>query len=168
MSSRTVSSNYRRFPTVPAGPDHRNSRPCRCRWFRAYSYAHFPSRPSDLSVTAQSGPSSSLSPPGLSLPSSPCSSQRSLMSRQIPSLFVIFPPARRLGTENHHVQYSALFLAVSGVNSAMPVIVYWFNSNYKFTPPATSVMRIDGTGWQSYLVPPQRFRHHSHLPIPSQ
>ena len=31
--------------------------------------------------------------------------------------------------DNYHVEYGALFLAVSGVYSAMPVIVCWFNSN---------------------------------------
>ena len=30
---------------------------------------------------------------------------------------------------DYHVEYGALFLAVSGVYSAMPVIVCWFNSN---------------------------------------
>ena len=34
---------------------------------------------------------------------------------------------------NNHVEYGALFLAVSGVYSAMPVIVCWFNSNRKST-----------------------------------
>jgi hypothetical protein len=33
--------------------------------------------------------------------------------------------------DNYHVEYGALFLAVSGVYSAMPVIVCWFNSNCK-------------------------------------
>ena len=36
--------------------------------------------------------------------------------------------------DNYHVEYGALFLAVSGVYSAMPVIVCWFNSNCKPTP----------------------------------
>lgn len=31
--------------------------------------------------------------------------------------------------DNYHVEYGALFLAVCGVYSAMPVIVCWFNSN---------------------------------------
>ena len=31
----------------------------------------------------------------------------------------------------YHVEYGALFLAVSGVYSTMPVIVAWFNSNRK-------------------------------------
>jgi quinol-cytochrome oxidoreductase complex cytochrome b subunit len=52
-------------------------------------------------------------------------------------LFVIFPLlvalagfATLLGVKhNHHTQYGALFLAVSGVYSTMPVIVCWFNSN---------------------------------------
>jgi hypothetical protein len=35
-----------------------------------------------------------------------------------------------LGTKgDYHVKYGALFLAVSGVYSTMPVIVCWFNSN---------------------------------------
>lgn len=33
--------------------------------------------------------------------------------------------------DNYYVEYGALFLAVSGVYSAMPVIVCWFNSNCK-------------------------------------
>ena len=37
-----------------------------------------------------------------------------------------------LGTKgDYHVKYGALFLAVSGVYSTMPVIVCWFNSNCK-------------------------------------
>ena len=38
-----------------------------------------------------------------------------------------------LGTKEdaYHVKYGALFLAVSGVYSTMPVIVCWFNSNCK-------------------------------------
>ena len=38
-----------------------------------------------------------------------------------------------LGTKEdaYHVKYGALFLAVSGVYSTMPVIVCWFNSNRK-------------------------------------
>ena len=54
-------------------------------------------------------------------------------------LFVIFPLLVALAgfstllgvVSNHHAQYGALFLAVSGVYSAMPVIVCWFNSNCK-------------------------------------
>ena len=32
---------------------------------------------------------------------------------------------------NNHLQYAALFLAASGVYSAMPIIVCWFNTNCK-------------------------------------
>ena len=64
-------------------------------------------------------------------------------------LFVIFPLLVALAgfltllgvTDNHGAQYGALFLAVSGVYSAMPVIVCWFDSNCKFTPPTVLVMQ---------------------------
>ena len=66
-------------------------------------------------------------------------------------LFVIFPLlvalsgfATLLGaTDNHKAQYGALFLAVSGVYSAMPVIVCWFNSNCKLMSPVISIIRAD-------------------------
>lgn len=66
-------------------------------------------------------------------------------------LFVIFPLlvalsgfATLLGaTGNHKVQYGALFLAVSGVYSTMPVIVCWFNSNCKLVPPVISTIQTD-------------------------
>ena len=68
-------------------------------------------------------------------------------------LFVIFPLLVALAgflillgvTGNHSAQYGALFLAVSGVYSAMTVIVCWFNSNCKFTSPADSIVRIDAS-----------------------
>ena len=44
-----------------------------------------------------------------------------------------------LGTKgDYHVKYGALFLAVSGVYSTMPVIVCWFNSNCKLASLAVS------------------------------
>ncbi|KAF9647072.1 MFS general substrate transporter [Thelephora ganbajun] len=66
-------------------------------------------------------------------------------------LFVILPLfvalsgfATLLGSmHSHKTQYGALFLAVSGVYSAMPVIVCWFNSNL-----AGHLRRSIGTGWQ--------------------
>ena len=41
--------------------------------------------------------------------------------------------------DNYHVKYGALFLAVSGVYSAMPVIVCWFNGNCKPIPFMISI-----------------------------
>lgn len=42
---------------------------------------------------------------------------------------------------DYHVKYGALFLAVSGVYSTMPVIVAWFNSNRKSTPSTLSIFK---------------------------
>lgn len=63
-------------------------------------------------------------------------------------LFVIFPLLVALAgfstllgaMHNHSAQYGALFLAVSGVYSAMPVIVCWFNSNCKLIYSAISII----------------------------
>ncbi|KAK7696635.1 hypothetical protein QCA50_001293 [Cerrena zonata] len=44
---------------------------------------------------------------------------------------------------NNHLQYAALFLAASGVYSAMPIIVCWFNTNL-----AGHKRRAVATGWQ--------------------
>jgi len=66
-------------------------------------------------------------------------------------LFVIFPLLVALAgfstllgaTGNHHAQYGALFLAVSGVYSTMPVIVCWFNSNCKSMSFVVSITQTD-------------------------
>ena len=66
-------------------------------------------------------------------------------------LFVIFPLLVALAgfstllgvTGNHHAQYGALFLAVSGVYSAMPVIVCWFNSNRESNSFVISIAQTD-------------------------
>ena len=43
---------------------------------------------------------------------------------------------------NNHLQYAALFLAASGVYSAMPIIVCWFNTNCKLLNQAQLGIRV--------------------------
>lgn len=75
---------------------------------------------------------------------------------------------------NNHLQYAALFLAASGVYSAMPIIVCWFNTNREFSfylrggqrltfcsSVAGHKRRAVATGWQVGFGNSKNIQHHT-------
>jgi len=99
-------------------------------------------------------------------------------------LFVIFPLLVALagfptppGTKNDHpTQHGTLFLAVSGVYSVIPVIVYRFNNNCFMISIIRAGVSISGwtlvqlhRNWlENRIREPRRFRRHLHLPVTIQ
>jgi hypothetical protein len=116
----------------------------------AYSYAYF--APSIIETFGYSPVRTQL----LSVPPWACSFVFAMLIATFSDLaghrflFVIFPMlvalsgfATLLGAMgNHKASYGALFLAVSGVYSTMPVIVCWFNSNCELISLVISIIRI--------------------------